>query len=483
MILSNFILFFTFRHGFDKSSQSFQSKLNHEFNDLNSSLKFENRKSHKYLKIFTSNSIVSKNSDFLQSGQSNSNRNNLVSRNFWQKFVNNYLQETIFLSPSSSVSNKYVNKLKSLGLSVYQGSEYRAFLHRFSKDLVSGKIKVGVSNVNDSLVSLYTEKQDTYLVYKWLKFLNFESLLLKDYKKKISTKLNEYNVNLINDSLPMFIIINSNNEMIISESTDQLSKNEIILKLYRQLIKKDFISKKLYTGLIFINNQDALEYKQSIEYQFANSTRSIKLKVVPTNMKLYSKFTSQRDSNLEFRLIPDLKEVSNLLHKYRSVKNITFEPNQQHGRNHFQGQPIYCIKPFYVKNKNTNSIEKVNYSYRVKGKTSVSNYKAIFFNYQTLMDAWKKFAQENASYSIPNIPDVSVSNLEAFIQSSNYKQNYDTTIFLPSMETYDFIKKFLITTSGNQINLRNRIINQSLFLKTLCYRIFWSLTTRQPIHL
>ena len=103
----------------------------------------------------------------------------LIKRNFWQKLVNQYWQETIFISSSNSVLENYSNKLKSSGLSVYQGSDYKKFLLQFSKDLLDRKVRLNLRGYNNEKILDVENRKNVYIRYKWLKPLNFNILLLK----------------------------------------------------------------------------------------------------------------------------------------------------------------------------------------------------------------------------------------------------------------------------------------------------------------
>ena len=112
-----------------------------------------------------------------------------------------------------------------------------------------------------------------------------------------------------------------------------------------------------------------------------------------------------------------------------------------------------------------------------------NNLNTFFLNYDTAHSAWKKFREENNNTKLPKDPQISVSNVELFINNCAKEKEISKIIFLPSLETYKFIKEYLVLNFKNQYNFSHWLSNKSLVMKTICYRIFWSLASRQPNNL
>nr|YP_009392650.1 hypothetical protein [Bostrychia tenella]ARW61212.1 hypothetical protein [Bostrychia tenella] len=431
--------------------------------------------------ISNANSFVNKSANQLLKI---SNYNNFTSRNFWQKFINKYWQETIFISASNNISEKYINKLKSSGLSVYKGNDYKNFLFRFSQDLLDGKILVSTKDVKNQNVNLLINKENTYIKYKWTKFLNFEALKLS--KTIFQDYIDINNKNIKYETLPLFALINHNYQIIMSESPDKLFRSKscvsLFLKFFNDLFLKSSTSQKVYTGLLFVNPEDALEYKQHIQHNYTNSTRINYIESVTTNINLYYKLLNSCISNSEFRLIPDLKEVSDLIYKYRKYKHLSFDSNQKYGSNYFQGQPIYLIKPVVVRNKNTNQKEALEYSYSFPSKNSSVPCQAVFLNYKTAIKAWDKFKKRYIHYNLPLKPDLYVSNLESFIKGSYYNNANNQIVFIPSFQTYKFIKNFMELKDESYRTINQIILDKSFSVKIFLSRVIWSLTSRKPVN-
>nr|YP_009395139.1 hypothetical protein [Bryothamnion seaforthii]ARW63907.1 hypothetical protein [Bryothamnion seaforthii] len=419
------------------------------------------------LKHFKSSSVLRANTKIYSdqlSHQELMNSHHFVSRNFWQKLINRYWQETVFISASNSSSDKYINKLRISGLSIYDGNDYKNFLSKFSKDLLNGKVNLSLKNSDTISTSLFNKANNIYVRYKWYKTWNLNFLFAKYKKNRIYDNKNFH----INNSLPLFLLANKNKEIILSESPDRLCRK----------VTND---QKVYTGLIFISPEDALEYKQYIQNKSVRSTRSKFISTLVASFNIYHRLLKSSNVNTEFRLIPDLKEISDLVYKYQKYRHLSFDQEQNYGSGYFQGQPIYIIKSIPVKSKNSNRLKTIDYNYSFVRNNKVYKYKVAFLNYQTAINAWNRFKKENESYNLPNKPQLYVSNLETFIQRPYYKQNCNEFLFLPSINTYNFVKLYLKQNSRDNFNINDLMINRTLYIKALFYRIIWSLTSRQPV--
>lgn len=481
MILLSFIPFFVIKKTDEKNDQYLKSPSSLTYSFIYQNVNFNRKNDSNYSSLLMSNLNDSRSQSDNNFLSEKAQKNRLTRRNLWQKFVNKYLQETIFLSTSNPKSNLYSNKLKASGISVYQGSQYKNFLYKFSKDLINDNVKVLSKNLNN--ISLFPQNYDgvTSIKYKWLKFFSLGSGFFEKNGYQISDLSTKTSTKFINETLPFFVIINNNNEIVISESRDQLSRMGTLSSIKNQVLKSNINSKKFYTGLIFINPIDAVEYSKYIQNQYAESTHSTKLKVVPANINLYCKLMFLKDQQIEFRLIPDLKEVSSLVKRYKKYNNISFDKNQKYGNNFFQGQPVYFVKPFYGRLMNDSKTKEFNYSYLFGNNNHMLNCKIGFLNYETAMDAWQRFSKNNNYLKIPQKPQIFVSNLELLTQDNKDLKNYKKILLLPSISTYTFIKDHIFTSAKNKPNLTYWIINKSLPLKTLCHRFLWSLTSRQPV--
>nr|YP_009393487.1 hypothetical protein [Bostrychia simpliciuscula]ARW62049.1 hypothetical protein [Bostrychia simpliciuscula] len=483
MILSNLVLFNGLLKNCTEHNKyliSITHQKQQEYFNIRKLVNLKHKKSSLII-VSNSNNLINKSTRDLIKIK---NYNNFISRNLWQKLINKYLQETIFISASNHLSDKYINKVKAHGLSVYRASDYKKFLLKFSQDLLNGKILVSMKNKNNTNIDLLIDKHSKYVKYKWTKLLSFD--LFKANKAIFPKQISINNKKINYETLPLFTLINKNYQVLMSESSNKLFRSkscfDLILKFFNSFLLKSTNDQKVYTGLLFVNPEDALEYRQYIQCKYIKSTRINSIQSVISSMNLYYNFLNSSIKNSEFRLIPDLKEVSDLIYKYRRYKHLSFDFKQKHGSNYFQGQPIYLIKPINVKNKNNNRKKSLDYSYFFNQKNTGIKYEPIFLNYQTAINAWNKFRQEYSYYDLPFQPELYVSNLEIFIKTSYYNNTNHQIIFIPSFNTYKFIKNFKQSKINNYRNIKQTVFHKSLYIKTLLSRLIWSLTSRQPVN-
>jgi len=463
------------------------------YSKKNNEINFNFRNNYDYrLTVLLNSKLHIASTKFANPIKNNSIDSLFISRNFWQKIFNQYWQETIFVSIPNQSSENYINKLKNNGLSIYKANDYKNFLSNFSKALMKGQIKVDLinqSNNNTNKKSLSSLRNNNiYIKYVWKKGINwYLSLFFSKYNNIKSQLINQNKINTIRQtSLPIFTLTNNSNQIIMSESPDQILLNKNILQLfnnlYNKLIVKNINLKTLYTGLFFINPEDAYEYQEYILSKYKISSRDSNIKFFIGQFNLYLRLIKLSINNSDFRLVPDLQEVSELIYNYQYYKNIKIDKDQLYGRNYFQGQPIYIIKPIIVKNKYTGRKHYINYTYNLQTSNKLVKYKAIFFNYQTAMMAWNKFKEDNGQYQFPKLPSIYVSNLEKFLQKSHSDQKQEQSyIFIPSIKTYKFIKSFKEKEKIERKNIwKYNFVSRNLYLKGLFKRVVWSLTSRQP---
>nr|YP_010986023.1 hypothetical protein NDC12_pgp195 [Polyopes affinis]WOL36941.1 hypothetical protein [Polyopes affinis] len=437
---------------------------------------------------YTSATLVEKNklSDSYRISQKFTNRE-LISPNFAARLINKYWQETIFLSITNPLSEKYINQLKSSGTAMYQ-NEYKKFLLDFSNALITGRIE---ASLNDSKLPDNTKNNPVYIKYVWRKGLNFslpdnifeffthknDTGFSKTYRSGIIKKI-KYN------DFPVFTVVNGFNQIVIAESPEEmLNERNILDKLYQQY-SNYFLSrvknKPLHEGLFFINPGDAAEYKNYINQKYPQSSQQNHLNIFANKFELYHKLTKTIIPKVQFRLIPDLTELGELVFKYRKYKHVNFHYKQKYGRNYFQGQPIYLIQPVFVFNKKLKKIMPIQYYYKLNKNKDQISYEAIFMNYRTALIAWQKFKKQATDYNLPSYPKILVYNLEDFMKTfEDNKQVHERNILLiPSQESFQFLKQRY--NKQSQIHILQKFSSSLLYLKVLSKRILWSLTSRQP---
>nr|YP_010902644.1 hypothetical protein REP55_pgp137 [Hypnea nidulans]WCH54499.1 hypothetical protein [Hypnea nidulans] len=436
---------------------------------------------------------VKKNYDNFYKNIKNLANQKLISRNFMVKLLNAYWRETIFVSRSNALSNTYGNQLKSDGLAIYS-NQYKKFLSDFSKALSLGRIQVVFNEsdknykVNNSLnydiPHIWKKGLNGLITHNFLRLL-FEYNQIRNFNNKKLESLN----NLQLKYFPLFTVVNNSSQIIIAEPSDELIYNKNFLdKLYQWCFYNFSIynkNKPIYQGLFFINPNDASEYKQYIEYRSQSINEQPNLSILPCNLSIYYQLLYKLSLKIQFYLIPDLKELGKLINIYQYKKNVFFYKEQKYSSFSFQGQPIYLIQPLIVKNKTTNQMESIKYSYSFSKIINKKINDYIFLNYDVALFAWQKFMNDNMHYELPSQPPIVVYNLESFINDNSNKCNQNlylkNCIFIPSKESFDFLKSNLFLKS--QKTTYENFTYNIMTIKTRINRIIWFLTSKQPVNL
>lgn len=404
-----------------------------------------------------------------------------------QELTNKYWQQTIFLSISNPTIQKYINQLSKQETALVK-SKKKKFLIDFTKALLYGHIDTNsiLSNNSKNIKDILTLK------YVWKKGLNIKqpNSLNGLWQNRRTPNFPSKSQNILltqlqSNHFPIFTVVNGFKQLIVAEPANELvNRNKIGNSLYEWYYDRFLWNTDIggiYEGWFFVNHQDAEEYKNYIAEKYIASTKHNKLAIMFTGMNFYYRLNRTAPPRTEFRLFPDLEEVANLLTKKAYKRNLLFDKNQQYGRSHFQGQPIYIIEPVTCSMKNSRKSEVVTYYYQIPKNIHNIHYKAIFFNKETALLAWKNFCQSNSKYNLPSQPILRVYNLEDFLKDQEQK-NPEKFVLIPSQGSYEQIKSdYLQEQNMNSYqqmskNSSSYILTGKLWLK----RIIWSLTSRQP---
>nr|WOA02476.1 hypothetical protein [Gloiopeltis furcata] len=407
------------------------------------------------------------------------------SRDFVAQLIEQYWQETVFVSPVNKLSEHYRRKLKSASMATKQ-DEYKKFVFDFSKALVTERVETSLTGSNRD--NLTRNRKVTVSKYVWRKGLNFFSLeQLRSYifTRSKSSFLDNKQLKMMEqlklNKLPIFTVVNNLNQIIVAEPSNELIVNNSILDRCYQLYYDKFVpsryKRNLYEGLFFVNPQDALEYKESIKQKYSNYNKQYTLHLFAAGLDFYYKLMHLSPPRVKFHLIPDLKELGELLCKYQYLSNVSFYDKQKHGQKLFQGQPIYLIQSIKAKNKINKKIEPVHYIYQFSQNNGSSSYEPVFMNYNIALKAWQQFVERKSEYVLPNKPKVLVYNLESFLKDMDIHSR-KKFLFLPAEESYRFMNTNNLTKLNSPIY--QTFVNRLIYCKIMTQRIFWSLTSRQP---
>ena len=455
-------------------------KSNYTINSVSnpiSVIKYQARQSNLYnnrLICFASNfNLMSKSTEDLANAQ-------LIQLGFFRNLVNNYWQETIFLSTPTTTSEKYANRLKSKSIATSKAYQ-KHFLYEFGKALIKGRIEsVMITNSsNDSLLPVFP-----HVKYVWKKGLNikypiyFGSALLRSMDNFKSRKTASNFITHLNlRKLPVFILVNHLKQMVVTEPPDELNLVKTIPDIFYRWYDNSFLyrynNRPVYEGWFFISSQDADEYCEYVRKKYPLSESHKNLQVFTCSLETFYKMSRKGYRKVRFRLIPDLGEVGRLVTRYRYYSNVKFSARQEHGKDYFRGQPIYLIQDTYNKDINRT----VKYNYQVSRKNGKIKYQAVFTNYQTAMKAWKIFIKHTSHNKLFNKPKLIVYNLEDFLkdQESYAFWGDEPFLFIPSQKVYTWVKMNRIHSFK-----KKPFLTYLLRIRSWGQRIFWSLTSRQP---
>lgn len=419
--------------------------------------------SSKSTKKSTPLAYVVKSPDVLSHSSQSVASKNLLIQSLWQKVVNTLWRKTIFLSASSKALDKYSIQLTSL--SNYRHKSAKKYLvSKFSKSLFRGSVNssfIDISSINSSILS--------NIQYNWSQVLYFRpdnlfNQLLYAKSENYSKNVKDYLFkNKSFNHFPLFTISNNLGQMIISEPPEELNLKPNLL----DYLSFKYKSRYIYEGWFFTNFEDAQEYMQYINKYYGLQPN--KLKIFTCSFSTFYTIINKFSNQVNFRLIPDLKEISELIKKYRYYKNIVFHNKQKHSKIYFQGQPLYLLQ----------MIDHNDYSYVSKDK---QKYNLIFTNYKTALKVWYQLNKKvkASSSNLVKVPNLEVYNLEHFIEDqvkamNNFKYPF---LLVPSQSSYKFTKAKQL--KKNQEMIYDTMYSYLSYLKLWSKRVIWSLTSRQP---
>nr|YP_009313878.1 Hypothetical protein ORF_2 [Hommersandiophycus borowitzkae]SCW22132.1 Hypothetical protein ORF_2 [Hommersandiophycus borowitzkae] len=405
------------------------------------------------------------------------------------ELLNKYWGQTIFLSNSNPVIQKYSSLLAKQDI-VLLKSNKKKLISAITKALQYGEI---YTDIGTKLIDRKSYVPNGAIRYFWAKGLNirlpkyFNGFLNSRKSAQFPTQL-QYALlqKLQNNNLPIFVLANGFNQMILSEPASELvhSKN-IFHKIYlwyydRFLWSHD--NQAVYEGWFFINPKDAEEYEEFVRSRYIRSSNQNGLKVVSTSLHSYYRLNRLAPPRIEFRLFPDLEEVGRLVNSFKYRKGLKFDNRQNYGRQYFQGQPIYFIEPVPSVNRFNGQRIDLHYYYQVPGDSSNQKYAAVFFNKDVALKAWDNFRNLKADLKLPRKPQLRVYNLEDFLKDNETTADlaHKNFLFIPSLESYQSIKSTSLNGHRQNIGISRHISHYKLTASLWCQRLIWSLTSRQP---
>lgn len=244
----------------------------------------------------------------------------------------------------------------------------------------------------------------------------------------------------------------------------------------------DALSIPITKGFVFFSSQDAQEYINSATEQSPRiAERYSPLRVFPINLGLAYKWNRTSPPRLQFRFVPDIKEMGDLVYKHQYKKNVKIHPSQFITKDEFKGVPVYTIEPIIVQNEG----KKIKIDLSYDRKSSNEHELMIFTSLDSLYDTWEKFCVRHSQLRLPKQPVVQVYNLEDYLSDCEVMLTDQCKNFrvIPSSDTYNFTSK---KGHQNKNSIISYYYNYKLMpvakrLSLWSRYLFWSLTTsRRP---
>lgn len=422
----------------------------------------------------------------IELGNSESIDDYFKSHKIARKILKQYWKEYIYITPhdftSGVVKDIVARSYLIQDISVAESNKMRMDLREC---LINGDIKVSyLRNFSCSTKKFpikYIRKKYVHRLYTDLLKLyqnSWQKHFVKQSYGNTMRKLEE-------QKLPVFIIVNGLGEVVVGEPEHMIG----VQKSFSNSFLGHSAEAKAYQlplreAYVFMSPLDAVEYYNYLRSKYPYSFNELKLKIFAGTLSEYYKKNRFPIRNVRFRLLPDLGEIGNLLKVYRYKSNVIFNPKQVRGRNYFQGQPIYLIKPVMCKHVDqyTGKITKRPFpNISVLGEMEYSN---VFTSYRTALSVWTKYRQKFREYTLPKQPNLIVYNLEGFLKEKEYEQFMigDSKIFfrlIPSYETYQYIKNI------QQVE-KSKLLRQTtyaeiiLLIKVTINRVLWGMIRWYP---
>lgn len=154
-------------------------------------------------------------------------------------------------------------------------------------------------------------------------------------------------------NVPVYAVLNGQNEIILAASTDSTSSNTTNIKKTTYDLCGTFdplAEQNTQLGLFFMSRDDAEVYLNEIAKSDTQGTKMFGLSIHCFGLDFAYRVTREYHPNIDFRFVPNLNEVQTLLTPQKTGNsNFLFEDDQQQLR--FRRRPINIIPVFNKINK------------------------------------------------------------------------------------------------------------------------------------
>lgn len=240
------------------------------------------------------------------------------------------------------------------------------------------------------------------------------------------------------DQFPVFTVENNLRQLILANPPEVFMKNlgDKLYDWYYRIFEWEKDTRATSIGFFFFNPEDAYVYQDNIREFGALSASELGTSVVPCRLSQAYKYNRTSPPETRFMLIPDVKEVGDLITHYRHKygKKMQIHHKQEITRDGFANQPIYIIQDIKIRT-GLFSTQIVKY----QGEIPDNQY--LFFSLEGAELAWDIFRKSKPNLRLPKKPNILLYNFNSFI--ADYEADPNTTyknfLLVPNRETFDFI--------------------------------------------
>lgn len=136
------------------------------------------------------------------------------------------------------------------------------------------------------------------------------------------------------EKIPVFVILNGQNEIVLSKPSNNLTTKSVANYINEKVY--DFagafdsqVEKQSQMGLFFMNLGDAEKYIKEVAKADFGGTQTVGLTIHCTSLDSAYKITREHHPGIDFRFVPDFKEVKNLLKNDIGKSDMIIEDEQQ----------------------------------------------------------------------------------------------------------------------------------------------------------
>jgi len=135
-------------------------------------------------------------------------------------------------------------------------------------------------------------------------------------------------------SVPIYVVLNGLNEIVLNKPRN-FDDSQTVNKYLHQTIYNycgafdSSLEKRQQSGFFFMNRSDAETYLQEIAKSDMNGTETVGLSLHCISLTSAYNITREHHPGIDFRIVPDLNEVKDLLTKNLTKSSIIVEKEQQ----------------------------------------------------------------------------------------------------------------------------------------------------------